>query len=121
LEAVVRRLNVKQGDWEARAGWTAADKARYVKDDPDHPGKTVPITNQYSTCDVLRYRRPEPVPWDRLSEYPVASPANDGELWQAIARLELARRDPGRQLELFGWTTSNPPTRAALEAFENAK
>ena len=72
-------------------------------------GNDAPI---YTASDVLDFKPAPGVPCDRLTDYPVVRAPAGGEqshdVFQSLARLDLAIADPGRQIELFGWTTPKP-------------
>ena len=130
-------------DWEEEAGWTDAKGEPTVKkkwfdarwknpwETEDLSGYTafglaelikgVQSELSYTACDVLDFQTPALAPCDKLTEHPVAPAATDGNIFQAIARLDLAIADPGRQAELFGWTTPNAADLPVVVAFEKAK
>jgi glycerophosphoryl diester phosphodiesterase len=142
-EALVRRLYVKVPDFEFKAGWVddknqPTDKKKPYSEDlgvalsvADLSGyntfqfldllKGMAGKSRYSTCDVLGYKPPAPVPCDKLDQHPVVPGLSENDPYQGIARLDLAAADPTRQRELFGWTTPDPGNLVAVAAFEEAK
>jgi len=113
-ERIVRRLVVKHAadanrlDWVKEAGWLPEDEARY---------QPPPLSGlEPSTADILKYKPPTVVPCDEVESHPVAPANTDDNVFKALARLFLARDDPTRQRELFGWThpASSEPAELAL-------
>ena len=134
-EKIVRRLVIKHAadatrtDWMVEAGWTAADEARYkLPPDlalfalfkmPTPPQYQSGLT--YSTADVLKYQAPKVVACDEVATHPVVPADTDDSVFKALARLALARDDPARQHELFGWTRPATSGPAELASFDRIK
>lgn len=135
-EAIVRRLYLRVEDFELKNGWVnekgepIAKKKKWTNPFEGEDLTTLQLVEvargiqselSYTACDVLDYQPPSPVPCDKLKEHPVVPAEKDTSIFQAVARLELARADPSRQRELFGWSTPDPRDMLAVSAFEEAK
>jgi hypothetical protein len=96
-EALVRDAYLTHPHWMRELGWGPEDEKRYYT-----------IT---TTCDVLRYRRPNVLPADllRAGGTPIVRLSEDDSLFRALARLELAARFPERTAEIFPWRQEHAP------------
>jgi hypothetical protein len=131
----IAKLEVDNG-WKTAEGNPTAKRQRYedrasiqasaVNDGMDGSelealmrGATFPV---FTFCDLLDYKAPPPVPCDDLAAHPVVvDKARPDAFYQALARLDLVLADPGRQQELFGWTTPDPATAPADSARASAQ
>lgn len=108
-ERVVRRLVIDRPGWVEALGWKT--------DDWNALGEL----QDTSVCRATHYEPPVVVPDDQVMRHPVAPLFDDWSLMQGLARLQIARREPDRQFELFGWRTP-PATDLYWErAFEKHK
>ncbi len=106
-ERIVRRLVIQKPGW--KDGWTAQEL------------KEVDGLEAFSVCRFLRYTAPVVPPDDEVLRHPVVPAAIDETLMHGLARLHLARSEPARQFELFGWRTPPPHDLYGQAAFERTK
>jgi glycerophosphoryl diester phosphodiesterase len=72
----------------------------------------------YSVGEAFHYK-PVLFPADAdMLRLPVAEPRRDDAVMQGLARLEVVRREPERQLQVFGWRTPDPADSSAVWIFE---
>jgi hypothetical protein len=93
LEHVVRRAFLTHTGWITEQGWSKEEEQRYYT-----------IT---TVCDILRYKPPNNHGCTALSQgakplTPLKS-IPPHRIFEAVARLELASRQPERRTELFDW------------------
>ena len=105
-ETILRDQYLTHPDWDK--SWSATDNAPYSASNGQYHA---------STCDILRYRKPQATPCKDLGRYPVVPIASDEQLFLRIARLEAVARQPERQREIFGWVTPAKNDSARQRAF----
>ena len=106
-ERVVRRLIVKRPGWDA--AWTL--EARQALDK----------VHDESACRILGYQAPVVVADADVMKHGPAPAAHDWTLMQRLARLQIVRREPERQFELFGWRAPAAADLYGQANFEKAK
>jgi hypothetical protein len=94
-ESIVRRTYLHHDGWIEERGWGKEEGSRYY----------VTLT----TCDILRYSAPPSQPCGGLSvatkpPAPLTDDMTTGQrVFKALARLEMARRNPDQRDALFDW------------------
>ncbi len=106
-ERMLRRLYVRAPGWDAH--WKPDDL------------KAVNDLHDGSVSRILGYRDPVVVPDDQVDRHPVVGKDADDTLMHGLARLQVVRREPSRQQEVFGWRTPAAGDGPGLRAFERAK